>query len=55
MNIKQKLKGGAVHKMLEGQSVCGLLWLSGGRAKETTDEVTCKHCIRMAGGRVTTP
>ena len=49
MNIRQKEKGRPIHKMRGGlgYSVCGLLWLSGDRAKETTEEVTCKHCLRM--------
>ncbi len=49
MNIKQRAKDTPVHKMREGfrYSICGLLWLSSGRTKETTEEVTCKHCLKM--------
>ena len=53
MNIKRKEKGRPVHKMRDGfrESICGLIWRDGNNAKETTKEVTCKHCLRMLEGK----
>lgn len=50
MNIKRKEKGSPAHKTrgsFSRESVCGLLWRESNKVIETTDEVTCKHCLRM--------
>ena len=48
MNIKRSGKGSPIHKMRAGgrDSTCGLLWRDS-RVNETTEEVTCKHCLKI--------
>lgn len=50
INIRRKNYRQPIHKMRgdRDESLCGLLWRD--NAKETIEEVTCKHCLRMIEG-----
>lgn len=50
MNRKLRGKGRPVHKMSRDylSSLCGMIWQGRNTTKETTEEVTCKYCIRKA-------
>ena len=49
MNIKRSGRWGSVHRTYEGgrDSICGLLWRTNKEVEETTEEVTCKLCLKI--------
>jgi len=52
MNIQRQLpihKVGGWHSGI-AVSVCGLVWANSGDVKETTEEVTCKTCLKREKG-----